>query len=264
MDTHQKDKYKTTIVFISRSLSIVDALKFKLSKHKEYKFKYSTDSIEGINELQYDVCVSPSNSYGELQGGVDMQYYKALGRDTLQNYVYNIIMRDYNGEILVGESCLVNLDNIRKLEQIKNTSMDMDINTTTNATNNTNKDKLPKYLLLCPTMTIPLNVNETRNAYYFTRAMIRGLNNMKRLGLECKTVLCPIPCTAVGQMQPEIAAKQISMAFDAFDKKGLIYAIYGYGDGYKEGQPGTNNAYPEYANSVLQNAKMAYMYSMKK
>ena len=195
------------IKFVSRDSDIVESVKNKLGKHAGYKFSFSSVDIENIDDMQYDVCVSTANSYGEIQGGIDMKYYMSLGGKKLQQYIYNVIMKNYAGEILVGESCLIDLNKVRELA-------DQDNDNTT--------DVLPRYLLLCPTMTLPGDVSNTRNAYYFTRAMIRGLKNMQRVGIKFKTVICPVPCVAVGMMDPIIAANQISIAFDAFDKKGLM------------------------------------------
>lgn len=67
-------------------------------------------------------------------------------------------------------------------------------------------NNLAKYLILCPTMTIPCDVSNTRNAYYFIHAMLEKINLLKNV----QTVLCPIPCTGFGQMDPKGVAKQVN------------------------------------------------------
>jgi hypothetical protein len=104
-------------------------------------------------------------------------------------------------------------------------------------------------------MTIPSNVAQTRNAYYFTRAMLKMLIRLKQNGIFLKNVLCPIPC--VGQMHPSTAGYQIDMAFDAvINNDGLIYKIYA--TDLKELKD-----YPEVEiNSVLLNSKTAFYKSI--
>ena len=48
-------------------------------------------------------------------------------------------------------------------------------------------------------------------------------------------------------MDVKQAAEQISTAFDAYDRHGLIYAIYQHGDGYEKK---TNARYHELYNSI--------------
>lgn len=219
------------ITFISRDKNSISALRGHLGTHNGYTFEYSNEELKDYDQLKkYDVYISPANSYGELKGGIDMQYYMLLGRDKLQKHIFDVIKKQYAGEILVGSSCLIKLEKIS--EEFKD-----------------------KYLLLCPTMTVPLDVSGTRNAYYFTRAMITGLKSMKRLGLTCSNVFCPTPCVGVGNMKTRIMAMQVETAFSAFEGKGLIYAIY-----LDSLNNELCNKYPEYhVNSVDQNAKMAYI-----
>ena len=100
-------------------------------------------------------------------------------------------------------------------------------------------------------------VPTTRNAYYFTRAMLKTIIKMNKMGLPCRNVLCPIPCIGVGQMNPKTAGFQINMAFEAIvDNDGLIYKIYA--DNYEE-----LKNYPEIQiDSISQNSKAVYLWSI--
>jgi O-acetyl-ADP-ribose deacetylase (regulator of RNase III) len=222
------------ITFVSIGGQSLDALKSVLRPHEGFTFNYMVKRLETIDDLKYDVCVSPANSFGELQGGVDMVYYRCFGRDRIQSLVYDTIMKLYSGEILVGDCCPIDLHKI-------------DITTV-------------NYLLLCPTMTIPLDTSHTRNAYFFTRALIKGTKAISKYLQRDISVLCPMPCTGVGMMDIKQAADQVSCAFDAYDKRGLIYAIYQHGDGY---ELKTNIKYPELCNSVMRNAQLVYMAQTK-
>lgn len=155
-------------------------------------------SIDRNTNFECDVIVSPSNSLGEIQGGIDMVYYEAFGRDRLQQHIYDKIKSEKNGELLIGHYLVVNLK-------------DIDIES-------------PKYLILCPTMTVPDNVQNTRNAYYFCYALLDALAE-----IDYKTVWCPIPAVGIGEMNPEHAGIQCRDAILARDKKGPIFNVHGYG-----------------------------------
>jgi hypothetical protein len=222
------------ITYISRDQLAVTKLKSKLSNHKGYQFSFDTSEISTVDHLKYNVLVSPSNGFGELLGGVDMQFYMLLGRDVLQNYIYSVIKKRYAGEVLVGQSCLINLKR-------------------------TFPQSPADYLLLCPTMAIPLDISGTRNAYYATKAMIDGLRTMQAAGISCNTVLCPIPCIGVGNMAPSIASLQIETAFAAYENKGLIAAVHMDGN-----DTDLFNTYSEYQpNSVAKNSKIAHTQMLK-
>jgi len=214
------------ITFVSLTSSTTRQLQSTLTEHKGYSFSFSNTSIDTIDDLNYDVVVSPANSFGGLKGGIDMRYYLNLGKAELQKYVFDRIKNYHAGEILVGSSALINL---RKVNPKIKTG--------------------PKYLLLCPTMTVPGDVSGTRNAYLYTRAMIDGLRVLKACDKSIRTVLCPIPCVGVGCMKPKIATFQMETAFAAYEGTGLIHAIFGHNPG----------KYVEFSDSFDQNMKIAHI-----
>jgi len=202
------------------------------SSTNKYKYRYSDLQVMSLADLNYDIVISPANSFGELKGGFDMQYYLHLGKEDLQKYIYNTIATKYYGEVLVGNSAIINLHKMQKkiFGVLK-------------------YDK-PKYMLICPTMTIPTNVAGSRNAYLFTRAVLEGISLIKKIDNGVNSALLPVPCVGVGGMPAKTAANQIKAAFETWTGKGKIYAIYGYElEKFHEYQP----------NSVLQNAKMMYI-----
>lgn len=225
-DTHNlAKKHKINITFVSLTSKHLKHISERVKPSDQFEFHYSNTSIDSIDELQYDAVISPANSFGGLKGGVDMRYWMLLGKDKLQEHVFNQIMKKHYGEILVGEYSLIDLKKVNLTQ------------------------KLPRWLVLCPTMTIPTIVKDTRNAYYYTIAMLRAIKVLNLAGKDIKNVLVPIPCVGVGCMDPLIAAKQIAVAFDAFQNRGLIYAVHNGGSGPE---------YPEYQKRNLdQNMKMA-------
>ena len=214
-----------TITFVSLTKSHLTTLQSTLKPHKNYDFKFSNTSIDSIEDLNYDAVISPANSFGGLKGGIDMRYYMNLGREKLQSHVFDVINERHYGELLVGEYSPINLKPFVRGPNV------------------------PKFLILCPTMSIPMTVQGTRNAYYYTRAMLRAIKILNLAGKKITNVLCPIPCVGVGAMNIKIAAAQMETAFAAFEGKGLIFAIHGV-------DPET---YTEYGDSFDQNMKLAYL-----
>lgn len=180
------------ITFCSREKEVVDFLRTILGNEHSYLVR---DCRNAEDLGKFDIYVSPSNSFGEIQGGIDMQYYLHFGKDELQNRIYHEIKTRYDGELLIGEFCPIQLGN-------------------------------GKVLLLCPTMTVPMNVSGTRNAYYFTRAMLKGLRILKKAGYTVDNVFCPIPCVGVGGMDYKVVARQMQDAFDLAKPTGKIMQIY--------------------------------------
>lgn len=153
------------------------------------------EAIQALQNELSDVYVSPANSFGELQGGIDMQYFLHFGRKELQDRVYKEIKTRYQGEVLIGEFCVITLPE-------------------------------GKLLLLCPTMTLPTDVSQTRNAYYFTRAMLKGLTILRKTGRKIDKVFCPILCIGVGGMDPELAARQINAKVPSSTSMKILVMFY--------------------------------------
>lgn len=128
--------------------------------------------------VEYDAIVSPGNSFGLMDGGIDAAIIDYFGYELMQN-VQNEIMIQYYGEQPVGTCLLVR----------------------------TGDDNHP-FLAHTPTMRIPQNIQGTDNVYNAMRAM---LITIKLSGI--KTVLCPGLGTCTGCMPEELAAAHMYMAW---------------------------------------------------
>lgn len=65
------------------------------------------DAVEGdIFDYPADAIVSPANSFGFMDGGIDLAYSERFGWH-VQALVQSIIMQDYDGELLVGQATTV-------------------------------------------------------------------------------------------------------------------------------------------------------------
>lgn len=121
--------------------------------------------------------VSPANSFGFLNGGIDLVYSRRFGPE-LQNRLQNVLP---HGELPVGQAiCLYVAD----------------------------LDKEISYFISAPTMRVPMDVTGTVNAYLaFRAALISAVEN------NIRTLLCPGLCTAIGRMPHEKAARQMREAY---------------------------------------------------
>jgi len=138
--------------------------------------------LTDICQLSCDAIVSPANSFGFMDGGLDYLLSERFGWD-LEKKVQKKIQELPERELLVGQSLLIE----------------------------TEDQKIP-YLIVAPTMRIPTNFNidTSIHAYLAMKAiLIQALKNPQIL-----TVAIPGLCTGIGRMLPEIAANQMFMAYE--------------------------------------------------
>jgi O-acetyl-ADP-ribose deacetylase (regulator of RNase III) len=134
--------------------------------------------------VQADAIVSPANSFGYMDGGIDLVYLGRFGWQ-LQERLQSHLREQHDGELPVGQAAIVE----------------------------TLDPGLP-YLISAPTMRVPMDVSRTPNAYLAFRAAIRAAKSHaggKRR--QIRSILCPGLCTAIGRMQPEVAARQMATAY---------------------------------------------------
>ena len=130
-----------------------------------------------------DCIVSPGNSYGMMDGGVDRPINYALDYIS-ERKIKPIIKQHFGGEQPVGTCVLVGTGN----------------------------HNYP-WLAHCPTMRCPRNIQGRDNAYVAFRAL---LNSLKRKR-EITTVLMTPFCTGAGEMRGTVSAKQMKLAYDMLD-----------------------------------------------
>lgn len=132
-----------------------------------------------------DAIVSPANSFGFMDGGIDLVYSEFFGWD-LQARLQTHLQVEHDGELPVGQATLVP----------------------------THHADIP-WLVCAPTMRIPSDVSETTHAYLAFRATLRAIRAFNAAGLgPIRTVLCPGLGTAVGRMPHERCARQMRHAHD--------------------------------------------------
>lgn len=126
-----------------------------------------------------DAILSPANSFGFMDGGIDLAYSHFFGWD-LQDQLQERLRREYAGELPVGGAVIVS----------------------------THHRTIP-YLVSAPTMRVPGNIADTVNVYLAFRAALLAAKAFK----EIKSLLSPALGTGVGSMPIERAARQMYAAY---------------------------------------------------
>lgn len=155
-----------------------------------------------IFDVAADALVSPANSFGFMNGGIDLAYSKRFGwqlQNTLQKYLYD----NHDGELPVGEACYIPIGV---------------------------PSEPYKYLISAPTMRVPVDINGTVNAYLAMRAILRLVKRFNERALRqaeydsirseknvpaelIGSVLCPGLGTAIGRLPYNVAAYQMREAY---------------------------------------------------
>ena len=145
-----------------------------------------TISLGDIFATSADAIVSPANSFGYMDGGIDLVYLHRFGWD-LQTRLQTHLREEHDGELPVGQATIIETF-----------------------------DATMPYLVSAPTMRVPMMVANTVNAYLSFRAAIRAvkLRNREAPG-TIRRVLCPGLCTAIGEMPAELCARQMAAAYEA-------------------------------------------------
>lgn len=132
----------------------------------------------------YDCMVSAANSFGIMDGGVDLAISKYFGWDLMKR-VQKRIISEYLGEQPVGTSFIIA----------------------------TNHDKHP-FLAHTPTMRVPLNISHTDNVYNAMWAMLVAVHNHNQINEQkINTVVCPGLGTATGRVPYREASRQMALAY---------------------------------------------------
>ena len=137
---------------------------------------------------EYDCMVSPANSFGLMDGGVDAAITSFFG-DQLMYRVQDRVLAEFLGEQPVGTCIIVE----------------------------TMHPKHP-YLAHAPTMRSPMEIKHTDNAYLAMWALFLAVYRHNSVRHDIKTILCPGLGTGTGQVAPMEAARQMALAYKHYLK----------------------------------------------
>jgi O-acetyl-ADP-ribose deacetylase (regulator of RNase III) len=164
-------------ILIDKNTAVVEAWK------KAFANENNVEVLEGdLTAQKVDAIVSPANSFGFMDGGVDWAISDKLGWD-LQDALQLQIKDLPEGELLVGKTLVLETGNA----------------------------DIP-YLISAPTMRVPMsfNIHNSVNAYLAMKATLIAAIAHPNI----TTLAIPGFCTGAGRMLPETAAHQMFMAFE--------------------------------------------------
>ncbi len=135
----------------------------------------------------FDCLVSPANSFGMMDGGIDAAITQFFGV-SLERKVQERILEDYLGEQPVGTSFIIE----------------------------TGHPKHP-FLAHTPTMRVPMSIKDTDVPYTAMWAMLLAVRqHNKTHQRQIKSVVCPGLGTGIGRVPYVEAARQMAIAYDYF------------------------------------------------
>ncbi|MDJ0796301.1 MAG: macro domain-containing protein [Calothrix sp. MO_167.B12] len=135
----------------------------------------------------FDCVVSPANSFGMMDGGIDAAIIKFFG-SSLMERVQQRILADYLGEQPVGTSMIVE----------------------------TGHPQHP-FLAHTPTMRVPMTIVGTDVPYIAMWAMLLAIRHHNQHShSKINTVACPGLGTGIGRVPYGEAARQMALAYDNF------------------------------------------------
>jgi O-acetyl-ADP-ribose deacetylase (regulator of RNase III) len=161
--------------FVDTNQAVVDALASAFAIHADVEVRCAD-----MLSVATHCVISPANSYGFMDGGIDADYCRFFG-PSIQNTVQEAILRRPEGLLPVGAALAVS----------------------------TNHTRIP-YLIIAPTMEVPETVPAS-HAGRALRAALRLIDKEPYLGED---VFCPGLTTLVGGVDPKDAASSMLMAYE--------------------------------------------------
>lgn len=144
-----------------------------------------------ILDVNCDAVVSPANSYGFMDGGIDTIYSKYFGWH-VSKLLQNLIQTKHHGELVVGTAEIVQTDH----------------------------REIP-YLIAAPTMRVPMILKNSVNPYLSARAALSlvkygrfeiGPHKGEKISDIVTRIAFPGLGTGVGQISPSVCACQMRAA----------------------------------------------------
>ena len=146
-----------------------------------------------ILDLSVDAVVSPANSFGFMDGGIDHLYSHRFGWE-VQDRLQKAIRTRHHGELLVGAAEIVETGELR----------------------------IP-YVVAAPTMRVPMVLTDTVNPYLAARAALllvrqgvvpSGALGGEPLAVAVRSIAFPGLGTGVGRVGPNTCAHQVRAAIE--------------------------------------------------
>ncbi|NQE32701.1 macro domain-containing protein [Microcoleus asticus] len=140
-------------------------------------------------DVKCDAIVSPGNSFGFMDDGLDLEISEYFGGQVLER-LQKLIQARHHGELLVGMAEIVDTDHA----------------------------EIP-YLIAAPIMRVPTVLRETVNVYLATRAILTlvkfgSVSDGTPVKHIIETIAIPGMGTGIGKVPPQICANQMKVALE--------------------------------------------------
>ena len=179
-----------------KKLYLIDSKQELCDKWKQVFSSYPEVEVLSGDYFQQsaDAIVSPANSFGIMDGGLDQAIRNELGFQ-VETDIQEVILKKYHGEMPIGNAEIIN----------------------------TNHDKW-RFMIAAPTMRIPENIAFTLNAYNAFRAILIAINNFNgsKPTRPIKTLVCSGLGTGIGSMEPVKCAVQMRVAYKLINEPARI------------------------------------------
>lgn len=188
MNFNYKCTTECNFVFIDTSSQFAKSInKYFKNIDNAVGLTMDVQNYKSNNKIFY---VSPANSFGFMDGGIDKIYSKHMFRD-VEGRIKSVINRHGKLSKLgrpylpIGSAIIVAADNSTK-----------------------------NFMIAAPTMLFPQDVKGTQNPYY---AFLAVLNVISTCPMSMYAdIVVPGLCTGYGNIEPEESAKQIYKAYTDF------------------------------------------------
>ena len=142
--------------------------------------------VGNILNFTADAIVSPSNSFGYMDGGIDLAYRDFFGPE-IEARLQRHIQTQHHGELPVGQAVVID----------------------------TQHHSIP-FLVSAPTMRVPAVIEDTVNAYLaFRAALLAVQRHNESAARPIKSLMSPGFGTGIGAMDFQRAARQMAAAYRA-------------------------------------------------
>ncbi len=175
--------YNFKLILVAPEPSLYEAFQ------EHFNYFPNVDIVNNYFEwlTKFDCLVSPANSFGMMDGGIDAAIINFFGR-SLEQSVQERILEDYLGEQPVGTSFVIETGHQQH-----------------------------KFLAHTPTMRVPMSIKGTDIPYIAMRAMLLAVRQHNQNSHnKINNVACPGLGTGIGQVPHNEAARQMALAYDSF------------------------------------------------
>ncbi len=172
-----------------------------------------------ILDVRCDAVVSPANSFGFMDGGIDLIYSHRFGWQ-VQERLQKLIRTKHCGELLIGSAEIVETDN----------------------------EAIP-YLIAAPTMRVPMILKDSINPYLATRAVLLLIRNGifetgflkgEKLSDAIQIVAFPGLGTGIGKVSARTCAHQVRTAIEE-----VLFEQYEFPKSWSDAQARHQNLYTD-------------------